>query len=408
MTMRRRSSTAMVGLALVAFGCAPARDDTPVASSPRDSAGVAIVENTAPERTDSPLFDVDTVPALDLGRAGGDRRQEFGGVTGAFRLSDGGVVVADRMNSVIRVFDSTGAWQRDLGRRGSGPGEFVDLMGLFLLPGDTLATWDLTHRRITRFASGGTLAGTVTFARGDGESSAPNVVGILSDGRLVIQSWRFTTPRPGSIVQRDLIPVRIYSDAAVPLDSILSLPETEVLIQGTGNDVYQSHRPFGKVLQLRVAGDRLVVGTGDTYEIREYDPSGRLRRIVRQHHEAARVSETDIAAVKAARREARRAERHPLPEEPDDAVVFPERKPHFGDLLIADDGRLWVREYDQPATHQPSRWEVFAREGRWLGHVILPPRFRPTHIGAAFVLGVRPDDYDVPHVQLLRLRAPAQ
>jgi len=408
MTVRRRSSRAMIAMALFGWGCAPPRDDTPVASSLRDSAGVAIVENNAPERTDSPLFDVDTVPALDLGRAGGDPRQEFGGVTGAFRLSDGGVAVADGVNGVIRIFDSIGAWRRDLGRRGSGPGEFVDLMGLFLLPGDTLAAWDLTHRRITRFASRGTFAGTVTFARGDGESGAPNVVGILSDGRLVIQSWRFTTPRRGSIVQRDLIPVRIYSAAGEPLDSILSLPETEVLVQGTGNEVYQSHRPFGKVLQLRVAGDRLVVGTGDAYEIREYDPSGRLRHIVRRHHEAAPLTGADIAAIKAARREARRAERHQLPEEPDDAVVFPERKPHFDDLLIADAGTLWVREYDQPARDQPSRWEVFAREGRWLGYVILPPRFRPTHIGADFVLGVRPDDYDVSHVQLLRLQAPAQ
>lgn len=408
MTIRRRSSRAIVALTLVAFGCAPPRDDMPVASSLRDSAGVAIVENTAPERADSPLFDVDAVPALDLGGAARDRRQEFGGVTGAFRLSDGGVVVADRMNSVIRVFDSTGAWRRDLGRRGSGPGEFVDLMGLFLLAGDTLAAWDFTHHRITRFAPGGTLAGTVTFAHSDGESSAPNLAGILPDGRLVIQSRRFTIPRPGSIVQRDLIPVRTYSAAAEPLDSILSLPETEVLIQGTGNEVFQSHRPFGKVLQLRVAGDRLFVGTADTYEIREYDPSGRLRRIVQRHHEAARVTEADIAAVKAARREARRAERHQLPEEPNDAVVFPERKPHFGDLLIADDSTLWVREYDQPARDQPSRWELFAQEGRWLGYVILPPRFSPTHIGADFVLGVRPDDYDVPHVQLLRLRVLAQ
>ncbi len=396
------------GVAALLAACGGAAEEPAPAATTRDSAGVLIVENMAPARAGSPLFEVDSVPVLDLGGAGGDPHQEFGGVAGAFRLSDGAVAVIDGQNNVVRLFDSTGAWRRDLGRKGGGPGEFVDILGAFLLPGDTVAIWDFTHRRLTRFAPGGALAGTIGFVGGDGEPSAPSLAGILSDGRLVVMASRLTLPRPGSVVQRDLIPVRIYSAAAEPLDSILSLPETEALVRGTRTTVFQSDRPFGKRLQLRVDGERIVVGTGDSYEIREYDAAGRLLRIVRRPHEAAPVTAADIETVLAARRERLRSEparfRRQI-QAADDPAEFPEHKPHFADLLVAADGALWIREYDQPATDQPSRWEIFGADGRWLGHAVLPPRLRPTQIGSGFVLGVRPDDDDVPHVHLYRLKA---
>ena len=46
---------------------------------------------------------------------------------------------------------------------------------------------------------------------------------------------------------------------------------------------------------------------------------------------------------------------------------------------------------------------MFDPEGRLLGSVQMPERFRPTHIGADFVLGVARDEMDVERVRLYTL-----
>jgi hypothetical protein len=46
---------------------------------------------------------------------------------------------------------------------------------------------------------------------------------------------------------------------------------------------------------------------------------------------------------------------------------------------------------------------VFDAEGRQLGTLAMPPRFRLTDAGPDYVLGVGRDDMDVEKVQLFRL-----
>jgi hypothetical protein len=51
----------------------------------------------------------------------------------------------------------------------------------------------------------------------------------------------------------------------------------------------------------------------------------------------------------------------------------------------------------------PGRWTVFDPEGRMLGTVATPARFRVFEIGTDYVLGVWADDMDVEHVRLFTL-----
>jgi hypothetical protein len=53
---------------------------------------------------------------------------------------------------------------------------------------------------------------------------------------------------------------------------------------------------------------------------------------------------------------------------------------------------------------EPRKWEVFDPAGAWLGTLSTPARFSVLEIGRDYVLGVRRDDLDVEHVQVLRLR----
>lgn len=69
--------------------------------------------------------------------------------------SVGNVYVLQTNPAVIRVFDSLGNWQRDIGREGDGPGEFRT--GMLGLLGDTLYVQDWRTRRLTSFTTDGVV-----------------------------------------------------------------------------------------------------------------------------------------------------------------------------------------------------------------------------------------------------------
>ena len=93
--------------------------------------------------------------------------------------------------------------------------------------------------------------------------------------------------------------------------------------------------------------------------------------------------------------------------------------PALGALFVADDGALWVERpdlLDDPvipeliltwgyriATVPATSYDRFDHEGRFLGSVQLPPKFRPLKITRDTVLGVQPDDDDVEFIVRYRV-----
>lgn len=48
--------------------------------------------------------------------------------------------------------------------------------------------------------------------------------------------------------------------------------------------------------------------------------------------------------------------------------------PAIRDVFVDADERIWVERYDVPGSG-PSRWEVFAPDGAWVGRVEMPEGF---------------------------------
>jgi hypothetical protein len=118
-------------------------------------AGCTGGEDVAP--TDLPLFTA-TAPTLEIGVVQGDPAYSFAGISGALRLNDGGVAVADGGNTRISLFDANGGALRSWGSRGEGPGEFRTLSRIYPLGPDSLMAADLATSRISVYALDGTLA----------------------------------------------------------------------------------------------------------------------------------------------------------------------------------------------------------------------------------------------------------
>ena len=137
------------GLALGIAACATGPEEGVGGASRRDSAGVAIVDNAAP---DTP-FPGGAVHIADLMTPDGALTALPWGV--AADPAAARVYVADATGARVAVFDAAGAYVTELGRSGDGPGEFRGVSALTVAPGGTLVALDARRGVLSRWSPGG-------------------------------------------------------------------------------------------------------------------------------------------------------------------------------------------------------------------------------------------------------------
>lgn len=370
----------------------------------RDSAGVQIIESTAPAWTAADAWMLADAPSLEIGVVDGDDVREFQEITDVQRLSDGSIVVANGGSGEIRIFTSTGEYRSTLGRSGGGPGEFEGLGRLLVTPGDTIIAFDYLLRRITVFVNGTMVASTPL----DGIGNAPlRLAGRMSDGSFVFGAGFATADLPREKrtvgVHRSNIPLVRYSSAGSPLDTIGWFPGMEMGV-AMRDGVTQMGQPFyGRDLSIVTDGANVYVGDQQEYAIRRFGTDDALQRIVRLPLADLTISADELDAIKQ-RMRVRAAGLPNLEEEIARHFQMwpvPDRKPAHSRLLAGPDGQLWVGAAALSMyLEEPVSWDVFDGDGRWLGTVAMPDRFRLYHIGRDDVTGVWSDDSDVEHIRV--------
>ena len=79
-----------------------------------------------------------------------------------------------------------------------------------------------------------------------------------------------------------------------------------------------------------------------------------------------------------------------------------DRLPFFDRLLVAEDGNLWLRQYQAPGDSIPM-WSVIGNSGRWLGDVQVPIGLDVYQISPDFLLGRSTDELGVESVRLFAI-----
>jgi hypothetical protein len=384
----------------------------------RDSAGIRIIDSAQPLWTSATALRLSSAPAVVIGNRDGEA-YELARVSGAVRLTDGTIVVADGATSQLRFFDATGRHLRSIGGRGGGPGEFNELGLITKLTGDTIAA--------------GHDFGPVSFFTGDGRfirqaaRILPSTAGtrgfinlnqaILDDQTIAIATLPRPQPRADGTRWVDSMPV-----------TLLDRTGTRVVSLGTqpyGLWAMHKGQPypvrFTDPLSVTTNGREIFIGYGSHYLIRVYSPAGRLVRIIRRPWTPTRVTSAEIDRYADAwgkrwitatgaeyDRELREFRQ----------VPFAETVSAISQLIADRTGRLWVRESriaDASAPGAlglmplvPSVWNVFDDGGRWLGNVTMPARFLVHEIGADYVLGLARDTDGVETVAMYRLEGGAR
>jgi hypothetical protein len=400
------ATTALV-LVTGLLGCGPVQS-TGVQTQFRDSAGITIVESTALPEQGAEGWAIGQNPTLSIGTLDGDTLYQLYEVSDGLILPDGRIVISDNGSFQLRIFGADGTFQGSFGREGEGPGEFKNIRVLGVVEPDTLVVLDGAQRRISLYDPEGGFHRQVTLQDEVGVAYFSN--GMFSDGSIVFGGG--LTFGPGGDLPSDGLQRNNTSFQSVGLDGQMAsdfgeLPGVEIIMrsQGSGGEMFISASVihFGKRPSAFARGDRLVLGSGDSYEASFFRRDGVLDRIIRvlipptpvTSREVDQLLEDRVAAL----------------DDPDDA---PATRSSFGDIPHADfmpayqdffldsEGFLWIESYRTPGVGFRS-WTLFDSDGIPRTRLSLPRTNRLLDVGRSTVLTVFEDDLGVEYLRVFPL-----
>ncbi len=321
--------------------------------------------------------------AVTIGDDSSSPGTEMFRVVEAIRLSDGRIVVADAADR-IRLFGRDGRAIRHAGGAGDGPGEFRAIAWMQRLAGDSLLIMDRVSRRLT-FLDPDL---NVVRIRNIGVPLV-QYVGRFDDGTYAATISRLLPWRPSDPVVRQELRLGRYDEAGGLVNHIATLPGAENLrFPSAGN--FTLAPTFTRRPRIVVDRDRVLVSTGEEFRVDVFAMDGGLLAA----HSASTAPPEVIPRSVIERAVGGRVSARDLDAWPDDL-----RYPAVSDLQVDDGRNVWLAEFslDEMA---PARYVVFGGNGEVVRRVEMPPRFRATHVGEDFVVGVWRDDFDVEVVRL--------
>ena len=366
--------------------CTVGENGAPARIEVRDSAGIEIVTNT--------LAAPDTVrvhqPVLRIGSDGLDASEAY-----VFQLisdlavTDNKVFVIDNRGRRIAVFDMAGAWQYDIGREGTGPGEHRGPITIALRE-DTVLVWDAIARRLNRFMSDGRFLDMLLIRDRYGRAPiAPQGAGYIDE----IEWGQHMDPAPAgaAIVRRSA--VGEITDTLVG-----PYPIPEIGWQWTDDSRQTGMMINPPAFSVRAAwtvnGSALFWSQPETGEVRilnAYD--GSLQRIIRLGNPATETTTADREAHVDAS-----IQRYNIDPSRRSAILegttFAAMRPAFVTFLIDDRDNLWIVNQDPgrpERQHMASTWNVIDAEGRLRRTIQFPESFELVDVHGGRAYGVTRD-----------------
>jgi sugar lactone lactonase YvrE len=362
-------------------------------------AGTIVVTNPAVGVWDS-ASTWQVVEELRIGTLDGTGPDLFGAVSAIEIDAQGRLYVLEGQSQELRVFGRDGRHVRTIGRKGGGPGEFAQPIGLAWSPRGDLWIPDPQNTRISIVDTAGNFVRSHHMAGGWVMNPWPG--GFDHEGAF----YNFVpAPSPSGFEIR----IVRYDTALTALDTLTPPRWTGPdnffeFVSPDGSSRMRTGVPFSPGLdwQLSPDGDFWFALTGP-YELYRVSGTGDTARKVTKPFERASVSGEDVDSALAGldwfTRQGGKVDRSRIPSQ----------KPAIRSLLVAQDGYLWVEPLTPDRQDQGRLFELFDPEGRYLGRVRLPFQLSgyPTPVIRGEVLvGVTRDELEVPFVVRARIVKP--
>lgn len=379
-------------LACVVLACGGGESGPGDLVTTRDSVGGTLrISHTG----HAPVWTPELVAAIGTADEG---PASFGRIRALLLSRDGGVYVADAGNKVIREFGPDGAWRRDLGRNGAGPGEYQTPYSLGWL-GDSIIVLDPHNGRLGFFGPGGEWAGQRPSALLTGGRH----VRLYPSGDGVLYQIAFGAPAPNGALAR----IFVGHTAQGPQDTLLDLPRRDnpdaaIRCDWPNNSGLTFFEvPYaGRRIQIPGPGGTHLVADSERYRILSIRPNGDTTRIIERDAVPVPITDAEWEAGTKEFRETRA--KNPQLQCPVSSLPRPASKPALDEFFLADDGTLWVDRW----TATGLVTEVFSAAGELLGAFPALSRDRevdPSARGRRIAV-VASDTTGVPYVRIYEMR----
>ncbi|MDX2206285.1 MAG: hypothetical protein SFU57_01455 [Gemmatimonadales bacterium] len=310
--------------------------------------------------------------------------EPFTTLTSVRELANGSVLAVDFSEPAVYLITAAGQTSRQLGRKGSGPGEYLTPVRLIPLPNDSTLLLDRDANRYLIIAPDGGIVVTTPFPE-EMKVAGQFVQGADRLGRLYFQTRALPTTPTGpfttAVLRWDRRTTRFDSVAAVRMP--VASPLSGTLSDGS-KYVGMRVLPFAPADDWVVAPDGRVATVRATPYRLEWHGDARRRAVV-----GAPVSHDPVLVTE---RDRQRQE----PQGPPYRLTYPKHKPAFvpGSVILDDQSRAWVRR-QVPFGASMGEWDIFDGSAKYVKTVRLSTRKRILAVTARFIYVARTDDDDV-------------
>ncbi|MBE3140829.1 MAG: 6-bladed beta-propeller [Thermoplasmata archaeon] len=308
--------------------------------------GTLLIKN--PRKPIYPKAVLSQFEELTIGYSEENKEAMFTNINDIAVDSDENIYLLDTKQGLISVFNKNGIFQRTIGKRGQGPGEFQYPTQILISPQQELVVCDLIARRLLFFHLDGTFKKSIsTWPQG-------RLTRILIDskGNIIGEVLLSGEKRGYSLKKYDPNFKEIFSIAA---KERLKLPLLEEL--------------SSRIVWTVSENDDILWGDSDNYEINVLDHNGTLLRRIQRDHSPEHIIEADYRDKISGKFGGR-----PIPLDFDQAL--PNFYPAFRSIAIDNQGRLLVNTFDKSINGTGNYLDVFDSEAKYIAKIPLSTESR--------------------------------
>jgi hypothetical protein len=401
--------------------------------------GQEVIDLQADDRTLSAAFD----EVFRVGSFDGEEWETFGDVAGVAFDAEGNMYVFDGQSSRVVMVDPTGAFVREIGQPGEGPGELRMPMGFTVLRDGSVVIADMGHRAYSVFAADGSYERSVSMG---GNGMMIRIGDMFPDPRggavytgggntVVAMSGGPGMSAPDEPTTRPIERMTFDGDetaAETVVEAWLPPRADPAELSGGGMSFRMSvtgPRTFEPGLYMGVLADGGVAfADSSTYTVKVTDAEGVVQRVMRRPFQPRPVTE----AVEEAEKERQLADleegngpqlrmmsssgggsaraiggdaiKEMMRGRIDQMQFYPEL-PVLMNLTTGWNGKIWVvRRGEEPT--EAGAIDVLTPAGQYVGTFAADALSLPTAFGPdGLVAFVETDEFDVPTVVVRRLPA---